>query len=139
MTRWHAEKLAQLKNAVIRLACDGPGDKSPWVRALDLVLCAGIPKSRVRTYVLVGFNTGPEECWDRCNFVRRKHGIFVNPQWFHSLTALKKNEITDRQRKLGWTKARLYDIMEHFYKFKDRRELYCLDSASVVENYGREL
>lgn len=122
LTRYHAELLATLKKPKIRLALDNMNYVKKWDNAINLLLDSGVAKSRISSYVLIGFDSDPYECWQRCEYVR-KRGVYALPQWFHELDALKKNKVTVKQRKLGWTRTDMRKIMEYFYAGKWRNDI----------------
>jgi hypothetical protein len=115
LTDYHAERLARLPRAIVRLACDGDSVKGQWLDAYERLIGAGFPKSRMRTYVLIGFKQGLEGGWGRCNFVD-KHGVLPLPQWYHELGTLKHNIVTDEQKVLGWNNTERMAIMRYWYK-----------------------
>lgn len=111
----HAERLARLRNPIVRLALDHPGQFGPWERAFDLLRSAGIRKTAIRSYVLVAFQTDPADAWERCDFVERR-GIHPLPQWYHALDALKLNVVTPEQAEYGWTEAERVRLMGYYYR-----------------------
>jgi hypothetical protein len=38
--------------------------------------------------------------------------------WFHELTALERNIVTDRQKELGWNDYERRKLMQWFYQHK---------------------
>jgi hypothetical protein len=113
----HAERFARLKRPMIRLALDSMSYSEAWERALERLLRAGVPKSRIRTYCIMAFGTSPDECWETCAFVE-KHGVKPLPMWFHELDALERNIVTPRQEQLGWTDYERRRLMQWFYQHK---------------------
>jgi len=118
LTNYHAERLKQIKKPMIRLALDDISYQDQWSIAFEKLIKAGIAKTNIRSYALLGFETGPDEGWKRCEWIET-HGIKVLPQWFHGLDALVKNEVTDHQKELGWTETERKRIMQWFYKHKE--------------------
>jgi len=114
LTKEHAKKLAQIKKPKIRLALDNQAYKDEWLRAYEKLIEAGIKKTSINSYALIGFTTGVEEAWARCEFIA-KH-CYPLPMWFHRLDQLQKNIVTKRQRELGWTDYERKKIMGFFYK-----------------------
>jgi hypothetical protein len=114
LTAHHAEQLATLNRPIIRLALDHDRDRDAWATALDRLLTAGLAKSRVRSYIVCGFDGGPEEDWERCRYVE-SHGIKSLPMWFHRLDCMRQNEVTDRQRALGWSDLKRRKLMCWYY------------------------
>lgn len=120
LTKHHAERLARLRRPIIRLALDHPGMRDEWERAFELLRGAGLAKKAIRSYALIGFNSGPSEAWDRCRWVEL-HGVKVLPMWFHALDTLVANTVTEEQRALGWSDYERRRIMQFYYQHKKAR------------------
>lgn len=116
LNEYHARRFSELKQPKIRLACDTSNEKESWMNAVELLLSCGIKKSWISTYALIGFDDGPDEAWERCEFIN-KIGT-CNPMWFHSLDALKANQISQSQKEMDWTDRERIKIMRRFYKAK---------------------
>ena len=117
LTPWHAELLAGLNKPLIRLALDRDRDRDAWATAFEILRMAGMVKSRIRSYVLCGFDGGPTEDRDRCEFVE-SFGVKASPMWFHPLDTLTLNPLTDRQRSLGWTHRKRRELMCWYYQHR---------------------
>jgi len=117
LTEYHAERLARLKGAIVRLALDDTRTKPAWMGSYDTLRAAGFPKSRIRSYILCGFNDDPKDAWWRCEYVQA-FGVLALPQWFHGLKQLEKNIVTDNQKALGWTEEDRKRIMGYYYKHR---------------------
>ena len=117
LNKHHAERLARLPNSIIRLALDSAKVKDKWDGAYSLLRSAGVPKSRIRTYVLIGFDSDPGECWERCKYVDDL-GVLALPQWYHELKQMEKNIVTEHQEELGWDDYERRRIMQWFYQHK---------------------
>lgn len=117
LTPYHATRLAELKKPIIRLALDNDVLRGTWSQAVELLLSAGIPKSRIWSYVLVGFRDSPEEASARCRFVE-SHGVKALPMWFHRLDALAYNAVIEDQCKLGWTKRKQRELFCWYYQHR---------------------
>lgn len=115
LTPHHARQLATLRNPMIRLALDSDATREAWSDAVTTLRAAGIAKRRIRTYALCGFCGSPEQDWERCQWVRG-NGIDPLPMWFHSLTAMECNAVSEKQRTLGWTDAKRKQLMGWFYR-----------------------
>lgn len=115
LTEYHASKFAELKRPIIRLALDSMGYVDQWENAFNLLRQAGLPKKSIRSYALIGFNSGPDEAWERCRWIE-SHGIKALPMWFHPLNALEKNIVTDDQKLLDWDNYSRVEIMENYYQ-----------------------
>ena len=117
LTAFHAGLLATLRKPILRLALDHDRDREPWADAVDRLRTAGIAKSRIRSYVLCGFDGGPEEDRERCEYVESL-GFMALPMWFHRLDALRKNEVTTDQQGLGWTNRKRRELMCWYYQHR---------------------
>lgn len=117
LTVFHAEQLRRIDKPIIRLALDSFRTADDWLIAIETLRRAGIPKSRIRSYALIGFNADPDEAWERCKFIER-HVRYALPMWFHELDAMQHNTITPKQAALGWNDFERRRIMEWFYKHK---------------------
>ena len=118
LTTYHAERLKQIKKPMIRLALDDISYQDQWSTAFEKLRAAGIAKTNIRSYALLGFKTGPDEGWKRCEWIE-SHGIRVLPAWFHELDALRQNDVTERQKELGWTDTERKRIMQWYYQHKE--------------------
>lgn len=116
MNRYHSERLTRIK-AMCRLSLDHKGQKEDWINAYTLLREAGLPKKYIRSYALVGYHDSPEESWERCNWIE-SHKIKALPMWYHALNQTKKNIVTERQKKLGWSDYERKKIMGWFYKHR---------------------
>jgi hypothetical protein len=117
LNSYHAERLARIGKPLVRLALDHAGQQDTWERAFALLRKHGIALSRIRSYALIGFDSGPDEAWRRCEWLEG-HRIKALPMWFHELDALKPNIVTAKQRELGWTDYERRRIMQWYYQHK---------------------
>lgn len=118
MTPHIMERLARLRQPIIRVALDSDGLRACWSATIDAMRAHGICKSYIRSFVLVGFEGTPEADWERCEFVESK-GVRPLPQWFHPLDATEWNGVTKEQRELGWTEHKQKRLMGYFYQRRD--------------------
>lgn len=126
LTDYHAARLAEIKKPTVRLALDHMDYRDKWQEAFDRLRDAGIAKSNISSYCLVGFTSGPRESWQRCEWVE-SHGIKAYPMWFHALDQLEKNIVTTEQSKLGWTNEGRKRIMGYYYKHRGTVPEFALD------------
>lgn len=110
---YHVERLRRLKSPRVRLSCDSKAMLKPWLAAYRMLRKGKIPKSWIHTYALIGFDSGPGECWTRCEFIEGKGKVY--PQWFHALDCMEQNSVSDAQYDLGWTNAARKGIMGYYY------------------------
>lgn len=115
LTKYHAERIAEIKKPIVRLSLDSIKYTKQWEAALEKLRKAGLPKRSIRSYVLIGFDTGVQDAWDRCEHVN-SFGIKALPQWFHELDALDHNIVTSKQEELGWTDTERKIIMQYYYQ-----------------------
>jgi hypothetical protein len=117
VTQEIADLISTIGKPIIRMALDSQGEKDVWERAYRYWRNAKVPKNRIRSYVLIGFNSGPEEAWERCKWVEA-HGAKELPMWFHPLDAMEENVVTGKQLDLGWTDYERRRIMGWFYRHR---------------------
>lgn len=134
ITDYHAKRFNELKNPVLRLACDGPRVKKLWEKGFDTLRRAKVAKRSIRSYVLVAFDSGPEECWKRCNWVE-SHGVLALPMWYHPLDALDWNCVTEKQKEMGWDDESRKEIMGFFYKHRGERQ-YSIPRPALRQQPG---
>lgn len=115
LTEYHAKRLGRIGSPQIRLACDSSAEMDIWENAFTLLRKQGIRKNLFSSYILIGHMTGPEECWKRCLWVEG-HNINPLPMWFHRLDCMEWNEVTEKQKELGWDRSERTRIMGYFYK-----------------------
>lgn len=115
LTDYHATRIGRIKGAIVRMAFDSMREKEAWLEAATGLTSRGTAKSRIRSYVLCGFNDDPQDAWDRCMIVERFGGKPC-PQWYHELNAMEPNIVTKEQHDMGWTKASRIRLMRRFYK-----------------------
>lgn len=114
LTPYHAKRIAEIKHPTVKVALDDMSYAKEWELATKLLMEAGVARANIRTLVLIGFNTGPEEAWERCRFIQSK-GQNPRPMWFHELTSLSLRTITPKQQNLGWTHAERVKITGYWY------------------------
>jgi len=122
LKHFHAERFAELKNPIIRLSLDSMDYVDDWEKAYKLLRKAGLNKKHIRSYALIGYDSGPEEAWYRCEWIA-SHGIKSLPMWFHRLDQLERNITTKDQKILGWTDYERKLIMQYYYQRGKRRAL----------------
>lgn len=110
----HIEKLTTLDLAFVRLAWDHSALEPIVMRALERLLKAGIPKRKIRVYVLFGFNDTPEDARYRFETLK-KIGIWPSPQRYQPLDTLKKNNYVNKP--LGWSNQ----LLNRYMRFWSRQ------------------
>jgi hypothetical protein len=113
LTRHHANRFAELKNPLIRLAWDDVNEGSEIERAILYLRKAGIPRRNIRCYVLIGYNDTPENALYRLESLYYLFGIKPNPmryQPFSGIHCLTKNSYVHP----NWTKELLDKFMSYW-------------------------
>ncbi len=117
LTVYHAERIAEIKKPVARLALDNDHDRGVWADAVERLRGAGLAVSKIRSYVLCGFQGSLDEDWERCRFVESL-GVMALPMWFHELDALIPNSVTAKQQRMGWTNRKRRELMCWYYQHR---------------------
>lgn len=103
LTIYHADRLAELDLSMVRLAWDYIGEESNVRWAIDKLKRVGIPKSKIRCYVLVGYNDTPADALYRCETLKSWGIGKPNAMHYQPLDCLVKNSFVAP----GWTKQEL--------------------------------
>lgn len=109
LTDDYAKRLAELKGATIRLAWDNIKTEALFLSAFDKLIKAGIPKSRIRVYVLFGYKDTPEDTLYRLEKIRTL-GAIPNPMRYQPIDAKKRNEYVGEH----WTEKELAKYMRYW-------------------------
>lgn len=117
LNEYHARRLAEIKNPIIRLALDSVGLKDAFARSIDFLADAGVARYKIRSHVLVGYDTDPADAWGRCQYVE-SFGIKPAPLWYHGPRAMKKGQVSDEQKALGWDDYERRRILQWYFQHK---------------------
>ena len=109
---YHAKRLAELRNPILRLAWDEIPTEKFVRRAISRLLKAGLPKRSIRVFVLIGFNDSPSAATYRFEALRELK-IKANPMRYTPLDALERNGHVYTEG--GWTGDLLKDYMKYWY------------------------
>lgn len=110
LTQHHADRFAELDLSCLRLAWDSR-DYEKWFRqAAEKLLKVGIPKSKIRVYILLGFDDTPEDALYRLEAVKDM-GFLPNPQRYNPLDVL----VRDTYVGPNWTNRELIRYMRYWY------------------------
>jgi hypothetical protein len=118
LTEYHAIRIAEIAHPMVRLSLDSTLLRPAWERAYEGLRKAGVRQHDIRSYVLVGFESDPDDAWDRCKWIQH-HGVKPLPMWYHELNTLKHNVVTERQGRFGWTDYERRRIMQFHYQHKE--------------------
>jgi len=105
----HIDRLRELHLHCVRFAWDNIHLESTVMNAIDRLLAAGLPKSKIRVYVLVGFDDTPDDALYRCQTLKDR-GILPNPQRYNPLDTLRK----DSHVAPNWTARQLTDFIRYW-------------------------
>ena len=111
LTKYHADKLAELDLYCVRLAWDSVWMEGQFMTAFEHLRSAGIPKRYIRVYVLIGFDDGPADALYRLETVRNL-GILPNPMRYQPLNSLRRDEYVAAN--FGWSDAELRRYMRYW-------------------------
>lgn len=114
---YHAQRIARLRNCIVRLACDSNKNFDRFFGAFEKLLIAGFPKSRIRVFCLVGFNEGIDSDWARCMRIKESKCSVV-PTWYHDVSTTARNAVLDCQKEWGWNEYERKRIFSYFYYHK---------------------
>jgi hypothetical protein len=111
MTKYHAERLAELDLYCVRLAWDSVWMEGQFMTAFERLRSAGIPKRYIRVYVLIGFDDGPADALYRLETVRNL-GILPNPMRYQPLNSLRRDKYVNAN--IGWSDVELRRYMRYW-------------------------
>lgn len=109
LKKCHAQRFAELKNPVIRLAWDNVEDERFFRESYSLLKNAGIKNKNMQVYVLIGFNDNPNTALYRLQEVE-KLGLLPNPMRYQPVKCKKKNEYVGE----NWTDKELKRVMRYW-------------------------
>lgn len=109
----HIDRLRELNLHCARLAWDNIHLESTVMAAVDRLLTAGLPKGKIRVYVLVGFDDTPDDALYRCQRLKDK-GILPNPQRYQPLDTLEKDTYVSP----NWTGRELTNFVRYWSRQK---------------------
>lgn len=109
----HIDRLRELHLHCVRLAWDNVHLESTIMNAINRLLAAGLAKSKIRVYVLVGFDDTQDDALYRCQTLKDR-GILPNPQRYQPLDTLRKDSYVG----LGWSARLLTDFIRYWSRQK---------------------
>lgn len=117
LTVHHADRLAEL-DCLARLAFDSMECESRFMRAYERLRAAGFPKSRIRVYVLIGYDDTPEDALYRLRTIMAL-GVWPTPMRYQPLDTLQKNSFIHP----AWTSRELKDYMRYWSRLRFFRNI----------------
>lgn len=109
LTKYHADRLAELNMLFIRLAWDNINIESCFMQAVKWLYQAGFPKKSIRVYVLIGYKDTPDDALYRLETIRGL-GITPYPMRYQPLNAIRRNEYIAP----GWTDRELKRFVRYW-------------------------
>lgn len=114
LTDYQAKRLAELpKDTIIILAWDHIETERLYLSAFDKLIGAGVKRSQIRTYVLIGYKDIPEDALYRLQKIRDL-GALPNPMRYQPLDAQKRNSYVGEH----WTNELLTRYMRYWSNLK---------------------
>jgi len=104
----HARLFAKL-DCSIRLAFDTAARESALLRAVARLRAAGLPRKRMRVYVLIGWQDAPEEAAERLSLCYYGLGILPTPMRYVPLDSLSRHWVGP-----GWTDEELTAMQRYW-------------------------
>jgi len=109
LNKHHADRFAELKEPLIRLAWDNINDEEKFFRAYEILKKAGIPNKNIQVYVLIGFEDTPEDALYRLKKIDELE-LLPNPMRYQPIRCKKKNEYVGE----NWTDKELKRYMRYW-------------------------
>lgn len=113
LSDYHAGRLAELDLKFVRLAWDHSSLESQVMLAIQNLRDAGIPRNKIRVYVLFGYQDTPEDALYRLQTLK-DIGVWPNAQRYQPLNALEKNKYVNET--VGWTDRELRRYARYWNK-----------------------
>lgn len=115
ITQYHVDRLKELDLHCVRFAWDNTKEERNVMRAIDLCLKAGIPKSKIRIYVLIGYHDTPEDALYRMQILKDL-GLHKNsPMRFQAIKG-DKALIKDSYLEPTWTEYEMRRFMHYWFR-----------------------
>jgi len=108
LTGYHAGRLAEL-DCTVRLAWDNTGNERHLLTAVSRLRRAGIPRSRMGVYIMIGYRDTPEDALYRLETCYHALGILPNPMRYVPLDSLTRHYVGD-----GWTHEELVRMQRYW-------------------------
>lgn len=109
LTEHHAQRIAELPKATMKLAWDNIKDENRFLRTHSILIKAGIKAKAIHVYVLLGFKDTPEETLYRLKKVMSL-GSWPMPMRYQPLNSKHKNEYVSP----NWTATELQRYMRYW-------------------------
>jgi hypothetical protein len=115
ITPYHIDRLRELNLHCIRFAWDHIKEESKVMRAIELCLTAGIPRSKVRVYVLVGYHDTPGDALYRLQTLKDMGLRKNSPMRFQEIKG-DKALVKDSYLEPTWTEYEMRRFMHYWFR-----------------------
>ena len=115
ITPYHVGRLKELDLACIRFAWDNVNSESKVIDAINMCIKGGIPKSKIRLYVLVGFNDTPEDALYRMQTLKAM-GLNKNAPMRYQPIKGEKALVKDSYLSPKWTDYEMVRFVRYWFK-----------------------
>jgi len=113
LTKYHAERLSELKSPIIRLSFDHLSLEKSFLKAYQLLKNAGIANYKIRVYVLIGYKDTPASALYRLQLVKDLK-VWPAPMRYQPINILKRNSFIEK----GWTNKELIRYMRYWQNLR---------------------
>jgi hypothetical protein len=109
LTQHHLERLTELNLLAVRFAWDHTASESAVMDAIQRTRVAGIPKSKINVYVLMGYDDTPDDATYRLEAIKAM-GLMPFPMRYQPLNAVVKDAYVGEH----WTKRGLERMIRYW-------------------------
>jgi len=112
---YHIDRLKELDLTCIRFAWDNINEESKVVDAINACIQGGIPKSKIRIYVLVGYNDTPDDALYRMQTLKSMGLKFNSPMRYQPIKgdgALVKDSYLSK----NWTEYEMHKFIRYWFR-----------------------
>ena len=112
---YHINRLKELNLKCVRFAWDNINEETHVIDAINLCIKSGIPKSKIRVYVLIGYHDTPEDALYRMQTLK-DIGLSKNsPMRFQPISG-DKALIKDIYLEKPWTEYEMKRFMHYWFR-----------------------
>lgn len=112
--QYHIDRIRELDIAYIRFAWDNINEERYAVDAVNLCLRSGIPKYKIKFYVLVGFHDTPEDALYRMQKLRSM-GVMPIPMRYQPIKG-NKALVKDSYIEDPWTEYEMHRFIRYWFR-----------------------
>ena len=105
----HAQRISELDLYAVRLAWDDTRTENSFRSAVSTLISSGVPKSKIRVYILIGYKDTPADALYRLETAGGLVG-YTNPMRYQPLDAKKRNSYVAP----GWSDRELKRYMRYW-------------------------